>query len=306
MMRYEYFFPIAGVQFKVIAKKKIMPDAVLSQDICRQFFLKNNKIDIIDFIDVHLTDESAPRIDQLDRIFDSQTSWAIYAHRDDFYITDQYPPYNSPVWTARIHSKENQITLYCSSDIIDQQKKQLMFNPFTYPLDQIVLMNFLADHGGGLFHSAGMVYNSQGVIFAGKSGAGKSTISGQLQKFNQTMLLSDDRIAVRKIGDSFVMFGTPWPGEGGFAVNQSAPLKSIFFLKKGNENKLTDLNAADAMALMFPVMSIPWYDRDKVNEIMDFCESLLVSIPMYELTFRADETVAAFVMEFLNRENSIV
>ncbi len=301
----EYLFPIAGIQFKVNAKKKLLPASSLHYDISRQFFFKNDAKDPIDFIDVYLTDKAAPHTDRFDRIFDSQSSWAIYALQEDFYITDQYPPYNSPVWVARVHTKENQITLYCSSQIIDQHKKQLKFNPFTYPLDQILLMNYLADREGSIFHAAGWVYNDQGVVFAGKSGAGKSTISNQLHKLNPGMILSDDRIAIRKIGDSFLMYGTPWPGEGRFAVNQSAPLKALFFLEKGEKNQIAALTSSDALARLFPVMSIPWYDRGKVTKMMVFCESLLAGIPMYELTVRADETAADFVKDFMDGEKPI-
>jgi len=35
-------------------------------------------------------------------------------------------------------------------------------------------------------------------------------------------LLSDDRIAVRKAGDAFTAYGTPWPGDQGAARYQKS------------------------------------------------------------------------------------
>jgi hypothetical protein len=162
------------------------------------------------------------------------------------------------------------------------------------------MMIFLASRQGAIIHSAGWCLDGGGFVFAGKSGAGKSTISNLIDQAGTGLILSDDRIVVRKIDDQFFIYGTPWPGESGIAVNQSAPLKGILFLKQGNENRIADLKSSDAMSYLFPVMSIPWHDRENVSHMMDFCESLLSIIPMYELTFCADETAADFVNEFID------
>jgi hypothetical protein len=112
--------------------------------------------------------------------------------------------------------------------------------------------------------------------------------------------LSDDRIIIRKIGREFLMYGTPWPGDAGYAVNASVPLKGIFFLSKGEENSIRALTPADAIARLMPVASIPWYDREKVELMMTFCDDLLSAIPMYELTFVPDQAVVSYLETFIN------
>ena len=71
----------------------------------------------------------------------------------------------------------------------------------------------------------------KGYLFAGPSGAGKSTICSFYQELEQYTILSDDRMVVKKSGDDFFMYGTPWSGEAGIAVNDSAKLHGMFFLR---------------------------------------------------------------------------
>ena len=77
------------------------------------------------------------------------------------------------------------------------------------------MMHFLALNSGMLIHAAGWRINDSGWMFAGKSGAGKSTISNLIVEHTGGTFLSDDRIIVRKIKDNFLMYGTPWPGDAG-------------------------------------------------------------------------------------------
>ena len=49
-----------------------------------------------------------------------------------------------------------------------------------------------------------------------------------------------------------------------------------------------------------PVASILWYDRENVELMMDFCDILLGSISMYELTFVPDKTAVDMIVAFVN------
>jgi len=43
------------------------------------------------------------------------------------------------------------------------------------------------------------------------------------------------------------------------------------------------------------VAAIPWYDTEKTDQMLGFCEALLKTVPMYQLKFRADDSVAGFL-----------
>jgi hypothetical protein len=71
----------------------------------------------------------------------------------------------------------------------------------------------LARQGGLLVHAAGAVRNGRAFLFAGVSGAGKTTISRLAPP--DVILLTDEISYLRREGDGYVAFGTPFAGELG-------------------------------------------------------------------------------------------
>src|SRR4030042_3082840 len=142
-----------------------------------------------------------------------------------------------PAWVARFDHNIKRVTLFLGERaIIKTDDRVKVPNLISFPVGQILLMYFLSHSKGALIHAAGLGFNGRGYLFPGKSGAGKSTLSGQFANFSNFELLSDDRIAVRKIDDKFRIFGTPWPGDAGIALNKSVNLSGIFFIRHGTEN----------------------------------------------------------------------
>ncbi len=297
---------IAGLALKVDTGHLKLPAEAWAQNISRQFVLDDNDrvCSHQEHLEVILTADPAPELTGCKRIFDSQDSWSVYARQDELYVTDQYPPFAKPVWTAQLCLKAGRVIVFCSSDIINTQTRSLALNPVTYPLDQIMLMNFLAHHEGVIVHAAGWAQNNSGWVFPGKSGAGKTTLAGYLSGLNSGAVLSDDRIVIRRTGHTFQMHGTPWPGEGGHAVNLGVELKQMAFLSKGSENRMAELSASDTIGRLLPVLSIPWYDKEKTAAMMAFCDHLISRIPAYELTFRADASISDFFQENANEFNT--
>ena len=296
----DYFLTIAGVQHSFYASFLKLPVYSSSQKSYQQFFFENSQSAYLNNCDVYFKEGCGPAINQLDKVFDSNSLWSYYKKENDFYIVSRFPLYEDPIWIAGVQSSKQHITIYCSPETIMKPKNQMMFNPMMYPLDQILMMHFLALNFGMLIHAAGWRINDSGWVFAGKSGAGKSTISNLIVEHTGTEFLSDDRIIVRKINNEFLMYGTPWPGDAGYAVNDSVPLKGIFFLSKGQENSIQKLNSSDAVSRLMPVASIPWYDREKVELLMDFCDTLIGAIPMYELTFVPGKSAVDMLSGFVN------
>jgi hypothetical protein len=184
-----------------------------------------------------------------------------------------------------------EITVYCSNKITS--------TPFRYPLDQILLMYILARQKGTIVHAAGMEIAGKGLIFPGISGAGKSTLSRQFTgaKNPDLSFLSDDRMIIRKLDGSFRAFGTPWPGEEKIAVNKSIPVSGVFFLSHGSRNRIKDIKRQDVLEKLLRVTSIPWYDKNVMDDILLFCEDLIYHVPCFELHFTPDQEAAKFLEE---------
>ena len=115
-------------------------------------------------------------------------------------------------------------------------------------------------------------------------------------------MLSDDRIVAREIDGDFQAYGTPWPGEAGIALNECVPLSSIFFINHGPANRIKEISPQEALARLLPVTSIPWYDREVMEEILTFCEDLISSVPVYELDFKPSIEVVDVFEQFVSAQ----
>src|SRR5512135_227984 len=71
----------------------------------------------------------------------------------------------------------------------------------------------LAAEGGFLLHAASAIRNGKAFLFAGVSGAGKTTISSLAPP--DVVLLSDEISYIRREGNSYRAYGTPFTGELG-------------------------------------------------------------------------------------------
>jgi hypothetical protein len=170
----------------------------------------------------------------------------------------------------------------------------ISFNPFYGYLDELLMINFLARGRGVIFHACGVVDEGRGWLFAGVSGAGKSTIA-RLWEQRQVTLLSDDRIIVRQPEGQFKMYGTPWHGEARFAFPESAPLERLYFLEHASQNYVRALSQADAAARMLVRCFPPFYDGEGMAFILEFVSRIAGEIPCSELGFVPDASAIDFV-----------
>ena len=252
-------------------------------------------------IKVQLKNDTWPQLDLKGTIFNTLDSWFIRRNGKDYWIHLAPPHLEEPLWIARFGSRVQRVTVYCRSLQHKKSEKRIVNLPITYPLDQLLLMVYLARRQGMLMHAAGMVHRESAYLFAGASGAGKSTFSELLVKARTGKMLSDERMIVREIGGKMIAFGTPWAGTAGIARDGSAPLAGIFFLKHGKSNRIEKLAASAAADRLLPMISIPWYDPDTAAPIIAFAKRVFAVAPAYEFRFTPDRTAIAFFWKFIKK-----
>jgi hypothetical protein len=288
---------IAGVNFSLSHDQSLAfnnPPATY-----RQFLA--NTAPFFDLIRISLVMDDFPDTGKMIRIFESNQSWSLFVKDGDYFLEYRPPAFHKPFWVAHFDSRLEKATVHCGEMLTGENNGvQALSNPLYYPLDQLLLMYKLARRTGVIVHAAGLNILDKGYIFPGRSGAGKSTLSRLFLGRDTIGMLSDDRVAVRKIGGIFNLFGTPWAGDAGIAENKRFPLSGIFFIQHGGENMIKQILPKEAMEKLMPVTTIPWYDRDIMPDILASCDELVCSVPAYELSFRPGSAVVDFFEKFVS------
>jgi hypothetical protein len=168
---------------------------------------------------------------------------------------------------------------------------------FGHPVSEVLTVALLSRDRGVELHAVGLADNGQGELFCGVSGAGKSTTARAWCSEPGVEILSDDRIIVRKQGDDFWIYGTPWHGEAGFASSRSAPVKRLFFLRQGSDNALKRVSTREAVARLMTCCFPTFWDPEGMAFTLSFLEEMANSLPCYELTFVNDRSVVDFVRQ---------
>jgi hypothetical protein len=155
---------------------------------------------------------------------------------------------------------------------------------------RIVHTLVLATQGGFLLHSASAVRNRKAFLFAGVSGAGKTTIS-RLAPPDVT-LLTDEISYVRKRGDKYFAYGTPFTGElAKLGENTSAPVAALYLLAQGPENRIDPVPVADAGRGLLSNMLFFAEDQEMVHWAFKAACDFVDRVPVYRLTFVPDTRV---------------
>jgi hypothetical protein len=159
--------------------------------------------------------------------------------------------------------------------------------PNPYSIDTVLRITHslvLAEQGGFLVHAAGAIRSGAAYLFAGVSGAGKTTMS-RLAPPDATVL-TDEISYIRKFGSSYRAYGTPFAGElARSGANTSAPLRALYLLVQGPENRLECVPQADAArALMRHVLFFA-HEKELVSRVFDSVVDFVSRVEVSRLIF---------------------
>ena len=165
--------------------------------------------------------------------------------------------------------------------------------PNPYSIDsvlRIVHTLVLARQGGFLLHSASAIRHGKAFLFAGVSGAGKTTIS-RLAPADAT-LLTDEISYVRRTNSGYVAFGTPFTGElAKLGENVSAPVSALYVLSKGTENRIDPIPHGEAVRSLLANVLFFAEDEELVKSIFHSAFEFVSRVPVSRLTFVPDAPV---------------
>jgi len=155
---------------------------------------------------------------------------------------------------------------------------------------RIVHSLILARQGGFLVHAASAIRGGKAFLFSGVSGAGKTTIS-RLAPPDAT-LLTDEISYVRREGNRYIAFGTPFAGElARVGENCSAPLSALFLLEKGSQNRIEPVGPSEALRRLLRNILFFADDPELVKLVFQSACEFASLVPIHRLVFVPDQRV---------------
>jgi len=220
------------------------------------------------------------------KAFESPPIWSLYRSPSglSFHIYDAYPDLRRTLFIPPA-GRDARLD-FSGSD----------WDPFAGPAMELLLITVLADCEGVVLHGCGIDAGGRGIVFAGESGAGKTTLSRLWFEEEGGEILSDDRVIVRRQDGGFRLYGTPWHGEACFAAPGGVPLERIYFIRHGRRNHASNMSAAGVVRELLKCSFPPFWDASGMRAALEFFDALAGAVPCEELSFTPERAVIDFVL----------
>lgn len=161
------------------------------------------------------------------------------------------------------------------------------------------LAEILPSHNRILMHGASIEYNGHAFLFTAPSGTGKSTHIRLWKKYlgNDVKIVNGDKPFI-SLEDEPLIYGAPWAGKENWHRNCSMPLKAICFVKRGTENSIKKVDAAECLPLLFKQVYLPC-DAIAAGLTLELVDLLVKKVPLYILTCDMSEEAVRCSFETL-------
>lgn len=151
-----------------------------------------------------------------------------------------------------------------------------------------------------LFHGSSLAMDGRGVLFTAKSGTGKSTHTRfWREQFGSRVRMVNDDKPFLHIGEAGVtVYGTPWRGKHALGENTSAPLEAIYFVNRGDENRVRTITARE----LYPLLLQQTYTPDDplaMAKTLALVEKLSRSVKLFTLFCNLDPQAAQVAFDAL-------
>jgi hypothetical protein len=272
-------------------------------------------------IEAHYSPKEVLKVQKGECLFDAGGTWRLFNGRGSYVIELRMPPESeTPYKTLRIRKDFMKGEMFCrrlnapvhspSTGVFEGSLPlpgdpalsaggspiETVFPPISgYPLDEVLMSSILSRGLGVEVHACGLEDNGRGFLFPGVSGAGKSTIAGLFKGEEGVLILSDDRMVVRRMEGRLLAFGTPWLGDAGVCDPGHLEVEKIFFIVHSDRNYARPITRMDAAARMLVRCFPTFWSAEGMSFTMSFIDEMVKEVPCFELGFVPDKGAVEFV-----------
>lgn len=226
--------------------------------------------------------------------------WIIYERGDSWVYVGHFSPGHLEPSFVAVFSRDHRVgRVYSQAEAsfrIGYLRALTLFQS-----DQVLIARLLADRQGFYLHSSAAILNGQGLVFVGKSGAGKSTTLRLLAPYAQ--VLCQDRNIVRRWPDGWRVHGT-WSDYHDVPIASAgeAPLRAVLFLEQANQNRLVPLtDRREIVRRLLANLIRPFETADWWEKTLTWIEQLARETPCYVMQSDASNGVVDLLQRELAR-----
>ncbi|HJZ71039.1 MAG TPA: hypothetical protein VKE51_04820 [Vicinamibacterales bacterium] len=233
-------------------------------------------------------------------VFDSGATWQLWQADSEFLFTFRSSTgSDAPYKTARLNARFTTGDVLVSSRHVEAHGSDDVY-ALQYPLDELLMIHQLARGLGVEIHGCAVLDAARrAFVFAGQSGAGKSTMARLWVERPDATLLSDERVVLRTDGDRITAYGTPWHGDARLTSPRCGELAAVFFLHHGTSHTCSPVGASLSAAKLLACAFLPFHSADGVDRTMSALERVARDVPCRDLWFVPDRSAVDALAPYL-------
>lgn len=142
---------------------------------------------------------------------------------------------------------------------------------------------------GFFFHSSSLMLDNEAYVFTAVSGTGKSTHTSLWREYfgNRVTMINDDKPIIRKHNGQFFIYGTPWMGKSDIGNNVKAPVKAVYILQRGKENRAEKVKPGEVFKQILEATLVPT-DRENMSNLLLLLDEFFSSVQLFRLSCNMD------------------
>lgn len=183
--------------------------------------------------------------------------------------------------------------------IIDEGYKDTILDMY-YLVRVMDLPGAFLKFGRLMLHASYCGIGGEALLFAGLSGAGKSTQADLWEKYENAVTVNGDKCFVYSKDGRIYAGSLPVAGTSGKCLDRDLPVSLIAFPIKAKENKITKLRAVDAMASLMKCAVFDTHRRENQNTALGLCVDVVSRVPLCSLKCLPDDGAVNEVKSFIN------
>ena len=167
----------------------------------------------------------------------------------------------------------------------------------TYKLLNALLLSHLSTRQTIEMHASLIQIAEKGIMFLGPSEIGKTTQAELWMQYRGAEIINGDMVFVKKEEDRFLGCGSPWHGSSPYCLNKQVPLSALIVLKQSKQNTIRRLTGFEMVSSVMSSVFWPTWYREGYEAACETFDTLLNTVPVYELSCRPDEDAVKLTEE---------